>query len=67
MSRVEAVKRHKGHDVTCERCSLIAIDFIDYVGALKNNRPGLYDGNKCWCTLPTEFFCSDCKEKFSHA
>ncbi|MGH9934101.1 MAG: hypothetical protein ACRD3Z_03185 [Nitrososphaerales archaeon] len=65
MSSVEVIRRHMGHDVTCERCGLIAIEFIDYVKSLLDNRPTLYNRNKCWCTFPTEFSCNDCKEKFS--
>ena len=65
MSRDEMIKLHKGHDVTCERCGLVAIEFIDYAKALMDNRPNLYNRNKCWCTLPMEFSCNDCKEKFS--
>ncbi len=65
MSGEEIIERHKGHDVICERCGLLAIEFIDYTKALKENRPNLYARNKCWCTLPKEFYCNDCKEKFS--
>lgn len=65
MSREEIVQRHKGHDVICEWCGLVSTDFIDYAKALRNNRPNLYDRNKCWCSMPAEFFCNDCKEKLS--
>ncbi|MFQ5969513.1 MAG: hypothetical protein ACE5J2_03340 [Nitrososphaerales archaeon] len=65
MSRQEQMQRHKGHDVTCERCGLVAVEFIDYAKSLKDGRPNLYDRNKCNCTLPEYFSCDDCKEKFS--
>ncbi|MEM3099602.1 MAG: hypothetical protein QXU32_12955 [Nitrososphaerales archaeon] len=65
MSHMMYVQTHKGHDVLCERCSLVAVEFIDYAKALKDGRPNLYDRNKCNCTLPTDFYCNDCKERFS--
>jgi hypothetical protein len=65
MSREEQINRHRGHDITCDRCGLLSTEFIDYAKALRENRPNLYNRNKCWCTLPTEFTCNDCKEKLS--
>ncbi|MEM3085265.1 MAG: hypothetical protein QXN83_10150 [Nitrososphaerales archaeon] len=44
---------------------MVAVEFIDYAKALKDGRPNLYDRNKCNCTLPTDFYCNDCKERFS--
>jgi len=67
VSPAEIVNSHKGHDVVCERCGLLATDFVDYAKSLRDNRPELYNRNKCWCSLPSEFYCNDCKEKLSTA
>ena len=55
--------KHKGHDVICTRCNLIAVEFIDYEKALKSKRPTLYARNRCLCLYKDEFYCNDCKVK----
>lgn len=59
----ESVDRHKGHDVVCMVCNLLAREFIDYEKALKRKRAMLYAKNKCSCTYTYEFYCNDCNEK----
>lgn len=59
------VMEHKGHDVICMRCNLLAIEFIDYEKALKSKRPSLYARNKCLCLYKDEFYCNDCKVKIA--
>jgi uncharacterized protein YlaI len=57
------VEKHKGHDVICLLCNLLAREFIDYEKTLKSKRPLLYAKNKCLCIYTYEFYCNDCKEK----
>jgi len=52
---------HKGHNVICKDCKLQAIEFIDYTKTLREGKLYLYSTNKCWCILPTRFYCLDCK------
>lgn len=56
---------HKGHDVICMRCNLLALEFIDYEKALKSKRPSIYARNKCLCIYKDEFYCNDCKVKIT--
>ncbi|MEM0364551.1 MAG: hypothetical protein QW450_04535 [Candidatus Nitrosocaldus sp.] len=56
---------HKGHDVICLRCNLLALEFIDYEKALKSKRPNIYARNKCLCIYKDEFYCNDCKVKIT--
>ncbi|MFN4337256.1 MAG: hypothetical protein ACK4FV_06740 [Candidatus Nitrosocaldus sp.] len=57
------IMEHKGHDVVCMRCNLLAVEFIDYERVLKSKRPNLYARNKCLCLYKDEFYCNDCKVK----
>lgn len=56
---------HRGHDVVCARCNLLALLFVDYERALKSRRPNLYARNKCMCLYSDEFYCNDCKVKIT--
>lgn len=56
---------HRGHDVVCMRCNLLAAEFIDYERALRSKRPTIYARNKCICLYRDEFYCNDCKVKIT--